>query len=128
MKVLKIFGIVVLVAIVVFLVAGLFIDKSFHFEKTAEMPVRQEKVWNNVLYFKNHDSWSQWREKDPNMAVEIKGNDGTVGSSMSWKSDHKEVGQGSQTITNIIEGERVDSKLNFVGMGEATTYMVVEGD
>lgn len=128
MKFLKILGLILLTVIVIILVSGLFIKKEFEFEMTKEMAIPRDKVWENVVYFKNHDKWSQWRKMDPNMKVEITGIDGTPGAKMSWTSDHDDVGNGSQTILNVSGSDRVDSKLELEGRGEANTYFSVVGD
>lgn len=128
MKILKILGLIILTVIVIFLVSGLFIKKDFEYEMSKEMAISKDKVWENVVYFKNHEKWSQWKKMDPNMKVEITGTDGTPGAKMSWTSTHKDVGNGSQTIVSVSGTERVDSKLDFGGKGEANTYMSVMGD
>lgn len=128
MKILKIFGILLGLAIAIFLIAGLFVPKDFHYEKTQEMAVSKDKVWDNVKALRNHDKWSQWRVLDPNMKVEYKGTDGAVGSSMEWTSSHSKVGNGTQTITNVVDGERIDSKVEFDGRGEVDSYLFVQGD
>jgi uncharacterized protein YndB with AHSA1/START domain len=128
MKILKILGLIVGLAVIGFLIAGLFMKKDFHFERSMEIHAPNDVVWNNVLMFQNHEKWSQWKAKDPNMKVEISGTDGTVGAKMSWKSDVKGVGNGSQTITAVEPGRRVDTELDFDGQGKANAYMLVEGD
>jgi hypothetical protein len=128
MKILKIFGLLLGVAIALFLIAGLFVPKDFHFEKSKEMAVSKDKVWDNIKTLRNHDKWSQWRVLDPNMKIEYKGVDGAVGSSMDWTSNHDQVGNGKQTITNVVDGERIDSKVEFDGRGEVNSYLFVQGD
>jgi uncharacterized protein YndB with AHSA1/START domain len=128
MKVLKIIGSILLVLVVIVLIAGALMKKDLHYEQTTTINAPKERVWENVVMFENHKKWSQWKEKDPNMKVNITGVDGTVGARMSWTSDHKEVGNGSQTITGVDPGNRVDTELDFDGRGKAKSYMVVTGD
>jgi uncharacterized membrane protein len=128
MKVLKyilfgVLGIVVLAAI-----AALFMKKDFHFEKSAEINAPKDVVWEYVSKFSKHETWSQWKKMDPKMKVELSGVDGTVGSKMSWTSDHSQVGNGSQTISNIIPGERVDVQLDFGDNGKPTSFYTFSGD
>ncbi len=128
MKIIKFLGFVILGVILLGLVAALFIKKDFHFEKSQAINASKDVVWDNVVKFENHQKWSQWKKMDPNMKVVITGTDGEKGAKMSWTSDHDKVGNGSQTITNVIAGERVDSELDFDGKGTAKTYMKVSGD
>lgn len=128
MKILKILGLIIGLVVVFVLLAGLFMKKDFHFERSMQIQAPHDVVWDNVLYFKNHEKWSQWKAKDPNMQVNITGIDGAVGAKMSWKSEHKDVGNGSQTITAVQEGKRVDTDLEFEGQGGAKAFMTVDGD
>lgn len=128
MKILKFIGMLLLLVIVIVLVAGAFMKKDFHFEKTIAINAPKDKVWDNVVMFKNHEKWSQWKEMDPNMKTTITGTDGSVGAKMSWESDNKNVGKGSQTITAVTPGQRVDTELDFDGRGKATAFMIVNGD
>ena len=128
MKIIKFLGLALLAVIVTGLIAAAFIKKDFHFEKSIEIGASKDAVWQNVVLFANHDKWSQWKKLDPQMKVAITGNDGEVGAKMSWTSDHKDVGNGTQTITKIIPGQRVDTEVDFDGKGKANSYMIVSGD
>src|SRR5262245_26202910 len=111
MKILKFIGLFLLLVIGIVLIAGAFMKKDFHFEKSATINAPKEVVWNNVAMLKNHEKWSQWKELDPNMTNVITGTDGQVGAKATWKSDHKMVGSGSQTITAVVPGEKVETEL-----------------
>lgn len=104
---------VVLAAVVgVIVVIGLLLPKEFVVER--EIVIRKPKsvVFAQVKSLKSQNSWSPWGTRDPNMKLEYRGIDGTVGFVSSW-SGNKEVGVGEQEIKNIVEGERVDTELRF---------------
>src|SRR6476660_7580258 len=63
---------------------------------------------------KNQDRFSVWNMKDPGMKKDYSGTDGTKGFVYSWDSKDKNVGAGSQEITNISEGNRIDYELKFI--------------
>ncbi len=128
MRILKIIGLIVLGLVALLLIAGAFMKKDFHFERGIEISAPSNVVWDNVAYFKNHEKWSQWKELDPAMNVTISGTDGEKGAKMSWTSKHKEVGNGSQTITAIDPGKRIDTELDFEGQGKANAYYTFSGD
>ena len=52
--------------------------------------------------------------KDPGMKKNYSGVDGTKGFVYSWDSKDKNVGAGSQEITNIDEGSRIDYAMRFI--------------
>ncbi len=128
MKILKFIGMLLLLVVVIILIAGAVMKKDFHYERSTTINAPKDRVWDNIIMFKNHEKWSQWKEMDPNMQTEITGTDGTVGAKVTWKSDHKNVGNGSQTIRAIKPGERVDYDMDFGNNGKPTSYFIVEGD
>jgi hypothetical protein len=50
---------------------------------------------------------------DPNVNLNYKGTDGTVGFIAAWKSNNKNVGVGEQEITKIVDGERYVVEIRF---------------
>ncbi len=96
----------------VIVVVGLLLPKDFLVER--EIVIRQPKsvVFEQVKFLKNQNTWSPWGKLDPNMKLDYKGTDGTVGFISSW-AGNKDVGVGEQEIKNIVEGERVDMELRF---------------
>jgi hypothetical protein len=127
MKILKFIGMVLLLVVAIVLIAGAVMKKDFHFERSTTIAAPKDKVWDNVVMFRNHEKWSQWKEIDPNMKTEITGTDGTVGAKMSWTSTNDSVGNGSQTITKVSDG-RVDTDLEFEGRGGSKGFFTVTGD
>ncbi len=73
------------------------------------------------------DEWNPWSKMDPNIQNTFEGEDGAVGSTMSW-SGNKDVGKGSNTITASEPGARVETKLNFIEPfeSEAGTYIQLD--
>jgi len=69
-------------------------------------------IFDQLKSLKNQDAWSPWKELDPQAKITFEGTDGTVGSKTSWEGNDK-MGVGSQTITKIDEGKRVESSLDF---------------
>lgn len=124
MRTLKKILIVILVIIAIPLLAALFIKKDFKSERDIVIDRPVTEVFNYVKHVKNQDNFGKWQLSDPDATMAAEGTDGTVGFTYSW--DGKKVGKGSQTITNIVEDEKVVTKLDF-GFGEpATSYFLTE--
>lgn len=102
-----------IVAIVLISAAFLPKEKTFSSELVINKP--KQEIYDFVKYLKNQEQFSFFFLSDPNIQSTYSGTDGTVGSSCSWIS--KEMGDGTQTITKLIDGESVESELSF-GMGE----------
>lgn len=113
MRILKTVGIALVLLIALVLILGLFISKDMDYEKTVSINAPIDVVWENVNSLSDLDKWSPWNDRDPNMKKEMSGTDGTVGAKQSWESDAKDVGVGSQTITNINAPNLLETKLKF---------------
>lgn len=83
-----------------------------------DRPVRE--VFDYVKHLRNQKYYSVWVMADPDVKLTYTGEDGTVGFISSWSSENKNVGVGSQEITNIVEGQRYDVELRFEKPFKAT--------
>ena len=88
--------------------------KEMMIEKNVSINKNISDVFNFLKQTKNQDQFSVWNMKDPNMQKNYSGVDGTKGFVYSWDSKDKNVGAGSQEITNISEGSRIDYELRFL--------------
>ncbi|ADY27975.1 MULTISPECIES: SRPBCC family protein [Cellulophaga] len=98
--------------VVLVVILAVVAPKSFNVYRSIDITKSKDEVFNYVLLVKNQEIWSPWAKKDPNMARKYTGTDGTVGFTSYWNGN-KEVGEGEQEITNIINGERIDGELRF---------------
>ncbi|WP_299432444.1 SRPBCC family protein [uncultured Maribacter sp.] len=99
--------------ILLLLVLGLIAPKNYNVFRTIEINKPKAKVFEHLKYLKKQQEWSPWAKKDPNMEKKITGTDGEVGAVSYWNGN-KEVGEGEQEITKIIEGERIEGELRFL--------------
>ncbi|MBL7704630.1 MAG: SRPBCC family protein [Taibaiella sp.] len=124
MKILKWIGILLLGIIALALIVAAFAPKEFTSERSIVINKPRAVVFDYIKYIKNQDNYGKWQLMDPGMKKTYEGTDGTVGFRYSW--DSKELDKGSQTITKIVEGERLETSLDF-GFGEpATSFMTTE--
>ena len=114
MKIVKILLVLILLIVAVVLIAALFIKKDIHVEREVVINKPKDQVFDYIKQLKNQDNYGKWNKMDPGMHKEYAGTDGTVGFVSRWKSDNKNVGQGEQTITKIVPGERMETDLHFI--------------
>ena len=114
MKILKKIFLFILAIIVIALIAALFVNKEMKAEREIVINKPKQEVFDYIKYVKNQDNYSKWNKMDPAMKKSYSGTDGTVGFNYAWDSDKDDVGKGSQTITAIKEGERLDCDLHFL--------------
>lgn len=115
-------GIVALV-----LVLALIAPKTYDVFRTIEISRPKAEVFEYLKYLKNQQQWSPWDKKDPNMEKKFTGTDGEVGAVSYWNGN-KDVGEGEQEITKIVDGERVEGELRFMKPWKSTSdcYLEVE--
>ncbi|MEM8846139.1 MAG: SRPBCC family protein [Bacteroidota bacterium] len=100
-----------IVLLILFL--GLIAPKGYNVSRSIEISKPKAEVFENLRFLKNQDAWSPWNKKDPNMEKKFTGTDGEVGAVSYWNGN-KEVGEGEQEITKIVNGERIESQLRFL--------------
>jgi uncharacterized membrane protein len=88
--------------------------KEMIIEKNVSINKSISEVFAFLKETKNQDRFSVWNMKDPDMKKNYSGVDGTKGFVYSWDSKDKNVGAGSQEITNITEGSRIDYAMRFI--------------
>ncbi|MAU27425.1 MAG: polyketide cyclase [Muricauda sp.] len=120
---LYILGGIVLLVILLALVA----PKTYDVSRSIVINKPKSEVFEYLRFLKKQDEWSPWNKKDPDMQKEFRGTDGEVGAVSYWNGN-KDVGEGEQEITKIVEGERVESELRFLKPWKSTSdaYMVTE--
>jgi hypothetical protein len=116
MKALKITGIVVLSIMVITVVSLAVMSPKSHLERSIVIQAQPASVYEELVSFKNFNSWSPWFKIDPNMKHSFEGPEFGVGAKMSWDSENPNVGKGTQWIIEAEENRRVKSGMNFGGM------------
>jgi uncharacterized protein YndB with AHSA1/START domain len=113
---------IVLAFLALLLVAAALMPKSF--DITADIVIDRPvtEVFNFVKHLKNQEKYSVWVMADPNVKLDYRGTDGTVGFVAAWKSDNKNVGVGEQEIKAIQDGQRYDVELRFEKPFKATNH------
>jgi len=126
MKTLKKILIVLLIIIAIPLIVALFVPKTFTAEGQVVINKPIHEVFDYIKYVKNQDNFGVWQLSDPNMTTTEEGEDGTVGFKYSW--DSEKLGKGAQVITNIVEGERMESDMFFLDFDDnpSKAYISVE--
>ncbi len=111
--------------ILLLLVLILLAPKTYDVSRSIEISKPKGEVFEYLKSLKKMDEWSPWAKKDPNMEKKFTGTDGEVGATSYWNGN-KDVGEGEQEITKIIEGERVESELRFLKPWKSTSDCYTE--
>lgn len=106
--------------IVLILILSLIAPKAYNVFRTIEINKPISEVFEHLKYLQKQQEWSPWARKDPNMDKKLTGTDGEVGAISYW-SGNKEVGEGEQEITKIIDGKRIEGELRFLKPWKSTS-------
>lgn len=101
--------------------------KVYDVSRSIEINASKETIFPYLKFLEKQREWSPWSKKDPNMDTKLIGTDGEEGAISYWKGN-KDVGEGEQEITKIINGKRVEGKLRFFKpwKSESDCYMDLE--
>jgi hypothetical protein len=98
MKVVRAVVKLLLILVVLTGIVGIFLPSSVHVERSAVIQAPQATIYVLIDGFENFNRWSPWYERDPNADYTYEGPQRGVGAKMSWSSEQREVGSGSQEI------------------------------
>jgi hypothetical protein len=126
-KILKIAGVIIALFAAFVLVAAFAVNPDFEVERSVVIELPNEEVFEYVKYLENQYEYSVWGAIDPDLKLESRGEDGTVGFVSAWQGN-EEAGSGEQEIIGMAEGERIDYELRFFEPFESTSlsYMTTE--
>ena len=88
-------------------------------ERSIVIDAPPERIFPKVNRLEAWKSWSPWMQREPDMKSSYEGPESGVGAKTSWDSETQ--GAGSQTITESVPNERIDTALDFGEMGSATS-------
>ncbi|MBK9523464.1 MAG: SRPBCC family protein [Bacteroidetes bacterium] len=117
MKIFK--RILFIIAILLLLIAGigLLLPSQVHVERSIDINKDQNSLFSFVSNYDNWNQWSPWYELDTATLYTFEGPHSGKGAILKWKSDNKNVGQGSMTITDLVAPELIKQDLNFMDEG-----------
>lgn len=114
-----------IVALIIIL--GLLAPKNYEVNRSIVINKPLPETFQFLKLVKNQDYWSPWKKKDPHLTQEFVGTDGEVGFISKWVGN-KDVGEGEQEITRLVENELVETELRFIKpwKSQSNGYIKVE--
>ncbi|WP_310554930.1 SRPBCC family protein [Flavobacterium sp.] len=127
MKIVKKILLVVLILAAIPFISALFMKKDYAVEREITVSRTVSEVFEYLKYFKNHQKFSTWTNKDPKSIITFKGEDGKIGATSTWDGND-EVGKGEQELKKIDPLKRIDVELRFIKPfeGVANAYFTTE--
>ena len=116
---------VIFALLFLFIVLVLVAPKQYKVNRSISINKNLPEVFSYLKHIKNQDSWSPWKQKDPNMKQEFVGTDGEVGFIAKWDGN-KDVGNGEQEIMKIVDNKSITTKLRFFKPWKSESDGVIE--
>lgn len=107
--------------IVLLVVVSFFLPAHIHVERTALVKGSPETVYKLVTHLPSWERWSPWHRLDPKMKLEYALVSEGLGAQYFWKSDNRQVGNGSIKIVDAKPGNYVKTEMDFMENGVATS-------
>lgn len=123
MKGLKYLFIVLGILVALFVGVGLSLPKTSFVERSVVVDAKPEVIYGLISNHEKSLSWSPWAAKDPNMSVRYENGKEGLDATMHWKSDNRDVGNGSSTFIEVDENQRVKLALDFGEMMTSTAEL-----
>ena len=101
------------------LAVALFLPSESHIERSIVIKQPPEIPYNLVNRLQNWKLWSPWHRMDPEMKIIYSGPPEGVGATYSWKSKHREVGDGEQKVVSAKPYEYILMDMAFAEGGPA---------
>ncbi|NUS39792.1 MAG: polyketide cyclase [Lysobacter sp.] len=125
----RLIEIVISLAIVaaLFLVVGLVLPSHRHLSEQVETNRKVTIVYDTLNSFRRFKDWNPLVLRDPRMKVQLSGPQSGVGATLSYSSEHPQLGEGSYKITASEPGQSVTYAIeNPQRGGEKKTVFVLK--
>ena len=119
---------VVLGIVLIIIILALIAPKSYDVSRSMKINRTANDIFEYLRFFNNHDHWSPWFERDPNMKKTLTGTDGEIGFISAWESDHKQVGSGEQEIKSFVTDKVINSEIRFLKPFKSTSDAYLKFD
>jgi effector-binding domain-containing protein len=116
---------VIVIAVVTFLIAGLFLPRSVHVERSIVIDRPVSTLFVVLNGFDSFPEWSAWSERDPGIVYEFSGPKSGVGARMSWNGDPRLVGAGWQEVVESTPWSMVRMSRYFDQQGQSESYFQI---
>lgn len=123
MRVLKIILFVVIGLLALFLIVGAFIPTEVKTSQSTLIKAPTQLIFETINDLSTWESWSPWKEMDPNMKVTLADQTKGAGASYTWVGE--KTGSGTMRIAESKPPHDIGTTIEFDGMGTADAGFIL---
>ncbi|MCB1735657.1 MAG: SRPBCC family protein [Gammaproteobacteria bacterium] len=128
MKAIRILTLILGVLAVSLLLIALALPDHARIERSIVIDASPATVFPHVNGMRAFHAWSPWSKIDPETQYRFTGPEQGVGSRMDWRSEHAQVGGGTQEIVSSRTGQYVETRLDFGAQGNGIASFTLNPD
>jgi hypothetical protein len=113
MKILKIAGITILAALIIYFIVIIILPSKVFVERSIIVDASPIEAYSYLEDLRNFQEWAYWAEIDPNTVYKYTRSSKGVGSKMDWDSRHIGMGYGSWWIISTIPYSQVKCNIQL---------------
>ncbi|REE00066.1 SRPBCC family protein [Marinoscillum furvescens] len=115
MKAIKVLLVILLLLVVTIFGAVYFLPDEAHMERSVVIRASPQEVYQELISFRNFNTWSPWAQRDPKTKFTYEGPSFGEGAAFHWSSQNPDVGDGSMEIVAVEKNHKVVCKMRFEG-------------
>jgi hypothetical protein len=109
----KIIGIIIVVAIAAILIFAAMQPNSFRVQRSTTIKASPEKIFVAINDFHRWEAWSPWEKIDPAVKRSYSGTESGKGAVYAWEGNN-EIGQGRMEIIESTPSSKLLVKIEFI--------------
>jgi hypothetical protein len=128
MKFLKILGGFIAILVLIFVIGGLFLPKTYSVSRSAVINAPDSTIYTNIADFNQFVKWNPWSKMEPSAKVTVSGPTAQPEHLYQWEG--KETGTGQMKIVKVEPSKMIDIELKFIKPFEslADTKFAIQPD
>ena len=119
MRILKRLFIGLAAIIALLAIVGMVLPREVSVSRSVLINAPSGMIFPHINNLKAGEAWSPWLNRDPEAVVTYGEVAEGEGATMTWASEHPQVGSGSSEITEVLPNEVIAVALDFGDMGSA---------
>lgn len=113
---------IAILVLAIFLIGAFFLPRETAVQRSISIDAPASEIFPHLVNLKANEAWSPWLGRDPEVQLNYGDVSEGQGATMTWASEHPQVGNGRMEITKAEAPTHLTTALDFGDMGAATAF------